>query len=1468
MQKALTLFLAIILWTSAAQARPPAETGAPDALAAWQEWVLHGHEEQYLCPETGEGDYQCLWPVKLSLNLDDRGGSFTAAFELFKEGAAPLPGGAGAWPESLRLHDLAVPVLGGDRPSVWLPAGRHTLEGSFTWDRLPEAIDLPLGFILDLRVNGRPLDFPAMEADYNRGLARLWLKKNEEPALEADALAADSLTLTINRLLQDSQPMMITSRFRLAVSGRPREVVLNNALLPETKAVFLSSPLPAQLAAEGLRVRVKPGVYEIFIESRSLNRSESLGPVPEDSPAVEYWAFKAESELRQVEISGAEQIDASQVDIFKPWRDFPLYTLEPGASLTFTTTRRGDPEPAPDQLTLTHRECWLDYDGRGLTCRDRLSGTMNRQWHLNAGAPFTLTQASLSGQPQVITWQTNSRGEKAPGLQLREGRLDLRADLRIDDFQGKIPASGWDHKMETNEQKLNLPPGYRLLHVSGAEANARDSHHFGNADAWTATWGALDFFVILIITIAMGKLYGAPSGFLALAALILCFHEPGSPRLIFLPLLACAALLRLLPARGKIVWLVRAVRNVSAIVLVVLAALFLIDQARSVLYPQLSFNLYDYSGVSMLGASSKGQYYYGDYGYGRVSEDVREAPAAPPESDEEMMYELEKDAEPASASRLAGKSKLPAPKPMARVADSSFSNRMVRLSQAPDAKVQNSAPRPAWTWRSVVLNFNESVTADQEVTLYLAGPTANRALGLLRLLLMTALTLAIMEVRRFSLCPAAPGRGRTAAAALVLAALMSGAAPSPASAQDGFPGPALLDEYRRRLLERKPVPEPGLAQVTLSAEAEKLTLIYTVSAGEEFILALPTVDRDIFRPELVRLGRDFDPTNPLGVAPGGTDRPLIEDRGRWLTLVPAGTHHLLVQGRLKKASSAFQAFQINFPPTARPQRVVVEGGSFWQVEGLERDGQLVSGALYLTAQGFAASHLDEEGEPEEETSAGVILAPFFEVRRTISLGLQWRAHTTIRRLTPAGAPVSLKLPLLPGENPIGNLRRDGALVTVNFDPQAEAVTWESSLDIPPDREPAAGEDPGTGTWSLELTAEDGPWTESWSLDVSPIWRVAHRGLTPIHSTNKGFWQPQWRPWPGEKLSLMIDRPQAVPGQYLVIDRGSLVVTAGENNQLSNLVFMVRTSQGGPYSFSLPPGAEVREFKVDGRSVPLAPSGSIAPEETAARAGSKAPALTAPLSAGDHEIQVSWTADQPLETVARTPAINLGAPTANLNITLVLPPNRWVIWAWGPLEGPAVQFWPFLAVVLLAAVILGRTGSTPLGWLAWFLLGIGLIQLNIIGALIVAGWLLMLSRRKNQPAEGTFKFNFIQVLLVFWTVTALWLIYKGIERGLLENPDMLITGGGSYNWSLSWFTDRSAGPWPTGSVLSVSTWFYKALMLAWSLWLAVSLVKWLKWGWTAFSAQSLWKKRPPRQPRRAVGDGEPPSNPGGETSLGI
>jgi hypothetical protein len=87
----------------------------------------------------------------------------------------------------------------------------------------------------------------------------------------------------------------------------------------------------------------------------------------------------------------------------------------------------------------------------------------------------------------------------------------------------------------------------------------------------------------------------------------------------------------------------------------------------------------------------------------------------------------------------------------------------------------------------------------------------------------------------------------------------------------------------------------------------------------------------------------------------------------------------------------------------------------------------------------------------------------------------------------------------------------------------------------------------------------------------------------------------------------------------------------------------------------------------------------------------------------------------------------------------------------------------------------------------------------------------------------------------------------IYAGLLGRPEMQISGNGSSGNMLRWFQDRTVRGLPRGWVLSVPLIVYRGAMLAWSLWLALALLGWLRWGWTAFTAGGAWQRRPRKSP---------------------
>ena len=40
--------------------------------------------------------------------------------------------------------------------------------------------------------------------------------------------------------------------------------------------------------------------------------------------------------------------------------------------------------------------------------------------------------------------------------------------------------------------------------------------------------------------------------------------------------------------------------------------------------------------------------------------------------------------------------------------------------------------------------------------------------------------------------------------------------------------------------------------------------------------------------------------------------------------------------------------------------------------------------------------------------------------------------------------------------------------------------------------------------------------------------------------------------------------------------------------------------------------------------------------------------------------------------------------------------------------------------------------------------------------------------------------------------------------------------------------------------TVPLWIYKALILAWALWLSFALLRWLPWVWQCFSSDGFWR----------------------------
>src|SRR2546422_1019418 len=377
---------------TAVSAQPLTREQTPEPLRPWIDWVLHGHETER-CPFfQGDGEKRrCSWPSRLTLDLSDRGGRFAQPWLLYHDEWVPLPGDARAWPQQVRVDGrpgiVAAQPAG---PAVRLSAGRHAVSGTFAWDSLPPLLRVPdeTGLV-GLTVRGRPVAFPAIDEQ-----GRLWLQKQAG----GDA-AEDRLEVTVHRRVSDDVPLLLTTHVDLQVSGQGREVVLGRALPEGFVAMSLQGPLPARIDPDGrLRAQVRPGRFSLELVARHEGSVASLAlPAPDGAwPAQEVWVFDARPHLRLVEVEGVTAVDPQQTTLPDEWKPLPAYLMQSGKTRTLVEKRRGDSDPAPDQLAL-ERTLWLDFDGRGYSVRDAITGSMRRTWRLEMPPPAGLGRVAIDG---------------------------------------------------------------------------------------------------------------------------------------------------------------------------------------------------------------------------------------------------------------------------------------------------------------------------------------------------------------------------------------------------------------------------------------------------------------------------------------------------------------------------------------------------------------------------------------------------------------------------------------------------------------------------------------------------------------------------------------------------------------------------------------------------------------------------------------------------------------------------------------------------------------------------------------------------------------------------------------------------------------------------------------------------------------------------------------------------------------
>ena len=516
-----TAWLLGIPFTAAEPARE-----LPEPLKPWAGWALWD-ERGIDSPRPHDNAEKPLpiWPSRLALEADAAGGSFSLEVVVFNEAWLSLPGDGELWPVEVTANGAPLPVVAhSGKPSVKLAKGSHDLTGKYRWQSVPQRIAIPpeIG-ILALRLDGAEVASPVWDAQ-----GFLWLKRDASTEqVDKDFLAAKS-----HLLISDGIPLWLHVNLELIVAGKSREETIGHILPEGWELTGFESPLPVAVDDAGLlKAQVRAGKWTLGFSASRLDHPKEVR-YAENAKTVsdEQLVAFAAPDFRLVEITGIPVVDVSQTQFPEAWRKHPVYRWETDAAFQMEERMRGMGMRKPEGLDI-ERELWLDEDGGGFTFRDKITGQMQQIWRLDAKEDQELGSVSSDGTGQLIT-RNPSTG--AAGVEIRQRHFELEATGRVPN-SGTQPATGWRTDAAKAEVSLNLPPGWRLFALFGADWVRGD---------WLTAWSLLDLFLLLVFTLAVFRLWGFGAAVLAFVGFGLSYHEPGAPKYVWLALLIPLALLR------------------------------------------------------------------------------------------------------------------------------------------------------------------------------------------------------------------------------------------------------------------------------------------------------------------------------------------------------------------------------------------------------------------------------------------------------------------------------------------------------------------------------------------------------------------------------------------------------------------------------------------------------------------------------------------------------------------------------------------------------------------------------------------------------------------------------------------------------------------------------------------------------------------------------------------------------------
>ncbi len=599
--------------------------------------------------------------------------------------------------------------------------------------------------------------------------------------------------------------------------------------------------------------------------------------------------------------------------------------------------------------------------------------------------------------------------------------------------------------------------------------------------------------------------------------------------------------------------------------------------------------------------------------------------------------------------------------------------------------------------------------------------------------------------------------------------------PSPDAAAQSTPSPELLQELREYLHK------PALC----APDCASIEQVKVKSSATELQIQMKVHSQDF---HVYRLPITADLS--AKVLLDGQTAALVTEDNVLLAALPVGVHVFDIAVNVENINQVNLTFSQHWhdlqSELSKWQMIpqLTEGEGRWQVR-LDRQEQAAT-----------------KDNASSQAIAGRAL-----VERHLVLGLVWQVQTHVTRLDNSAEMLRLDYQLLPGEQALTDFKQQDGKIQITLAPGQNELWFNSNLPL-------------SSTLALSSLQQQ-MYVERWLLKASPDWHVTSTGNAGQFASIQ---QPVWRPWPNEQVALQFEKPKALAGAVLTVLSSRLNISQGEQVQHASLRLDLLASQTEPFKLSLPADIQLTKASLNDTILPRQLTGSD---------------YELQVPPGSHTLVLEWDQSQAMPLHLTTAALKLSVPAANIWLELEKPNDRWLLALGGPTSGPALLFWGMLALALALAWLVVKSGFTPLKMRDAILLFVGMsaislwVPVALSFALVLVGW-----RGRQTALKGNWA-RLSVLSLVLLLISALLALFVAVPQGLMSSPDMALQYvHGGYN-TLIWYQDFAQAELPQAWLFSLPLWVYQIAMLAWALWLASSLLRWLPWCWQQLTAGGFW-----------------------------